>query len=172
MFLHGHEFADTALLLLFGDIVGEAVGGGALLGRVGEASHAVETGLTHKLFQLLEFLEGLARIADDEGGADGHVGQLAAEGVDEAQGAFAVDAALHGTEDAGVDVLEWDVDVVADIGVAAHDLDGVDGEGGGVGVVETNPLGTALGGEAFEQLAEHTFAVEVESVVGGVLTDD
>ena len=36
-------------------------------------------------------------------------------------------------------MLERDVDVVADILVAAHHLDGVEGEGGGVGVVEAYP---------------------------------
>ena len=68
--------------------------------------------------------------------------------------------------------MEGDVDVVADVFVAMHHLDGVDGERGGVGVVETNPRGAALGGEPFKQLAEGAAMVDVEAVIGGVLRDD
>ena len=121
---------------------------------------------------VLEFGLGLAGIAYDECGADADVGQGGAEVLQELQGAFAVDAALHGGEYAAVDVLQGDVDVVADVAVPLHCFDGIEGEGGGVGVVQAYPFGTALGGEQFEEFAESAATVEVETVVGGVLGDE
>ena len=160
------------MFLFVGHRVAEGVGRRALLGRVGEASHAVEACLADEVFQLFEFLFALAGVADDKGGADGYVGQFGAELLEQAQGALAVDAALHGAEDAAVDVLQGDVDVVADVGVAHDGVDGVLGEGGGVGVVEAYPRGSAFGGEAFEQFAQGAAVVEVETIPCGVLADD
>ena len=172
LFLDFHEFGNAAFFFFGADVVGELVGRGALFGGVGETAHAVETGLADKVFQFLEFLESFAGVADDEGGADGYVGQLMAEVLQEAESALAVDAALHGVEYTGVDVLQGDVDVVADVGVAADDVDGVEREGGRIGVVETYPGGTALGGQSVEEGTEHALTIEVEAIVGGVLCYD
>ena len=122
-----------------------------------------------KFFQFVELFNRLARVAHNKGGADGCIGEERAELAEQLEGSFAVDAALHGGEDAAVDVLQGNVDIVADVVVALHYLDGVDGERGGVGVVEANPLGTGFGGKPFEQLAEGAVAVEVETIVGCVL---
>ena len=167
-----HEFAYAALLFLFGDGVAERMGWRVFLGGIGEASHAVEAGLEEELFQFLEFGFGFARIADNKGGADADVGDEVAELLQELQGLFAVDATIHGVEQAGVDVLEGDVDIVADVRMLSDGLNGVDGERGRVGVVEANPWGAALGGEEVEKVAESAAAVEVEAVVGGVLSDE
>ena len=124
------------------------------------------------MFEFVEVGLGLAGVACDEGGADAYFGQLGAEVVEQLEGALAVDAALHGLEYAAVDVLEGYVDVVADVGVVFHGFDGVEGEGGGVGVVEAYPVGSALGGEQVEEVAQAAAAVAVEAVVGGVLRDE
>ena len=128
--------------------------------------------MADKLLELFEFTLRLAWIAYNEGGAYGGIGQLGAEPFEQAQGALAVDAALHRVEDARVDVLQRDVDVVADVLVAGDGVDGVFGEGGWVGVVEAYPGGAALSGQAVEQLAQGAVAVEVEAIPGGVLADD
>ena len=51
-------------------------------------------------------------------------------------------------------------------------MNGVDGERGRISVMEANPWGAALGGEEVEKVAESSSAVEVEAVVGGVLSDE
>ena len=51
-----------------------------------------------------------------------------AEVLHETQGAFAVNATLHGVENTGVDMLQGNVDIVADVVVTADDIDGVEGK--------------------------------------------
>ena len=38
--------------------------------------------------------------------------------------------------------------------------------------MKSNPLGSALGGKTFKQLAKTTMTIEVETVICGVLRDD
>src|SRR5207244_2283567 len=59
--------------------------GRALLVRIGEDTHVVEAGHLHEVEELLEIGIGLAGEADDEGGADGHAGNAAADALDHAE---------------------------------------------------------------------------------------
>ena len=68
--------------------------------------------------------------------------------------------------------MEGDVEVFADLRLGGHHLDHLLGEGGRVGVVEANPLQLFDATQPTQQLAKHTLAVEVDAVVGGVLSDD
>ena len=120
-------------------------GRSAFFGRIGETSHAVELSFADKLFEFLKLSFGLAGIADDECGSYADIRKLCAEGVEQTEGAFAVDTALHRGEDTAVDMLQGDVDIVADVVVTADDIDGIGGERGGVGVVQAYPTGTAFG---------------------------
>ena len=72
--MDGHKFGNAAFFLIGRNIVSEAIGWGAFLGRVGEASHAVKTGLADKLFEFLELFERLSWVADNQSGANGDVG--------------------------------------------------------------------------------------------------
>ena len=69
-------------------------------------------------------------------------------------------------------MLERYVDVVADVAVACNGIDGVVGEGGRVGVVQAYPFSAGLGGQPVEQRAQTAFAIEVQTVVGGILRND
>ena len=81
-------------------------------------------------------------------------------------------AAQHGRELGVGDVLEGDIEVLADLGLGGHHLDDILGEGGRIGVVEADPLDAVDAAQPPQQFGQHAFAVEVETVVGGVLRDD
>ena len=170
--MQGHQLIDAALLLLFGDGVAKGFGRGPLFGRIGKAAHAVEAGIGNELLELFELGLALAGIANDEGGTDADIGELLAETVQKGKGLPTVNAALHGMEQTAVDVLQRYVDVVADVGVLAHGLDGVEGKIGGIGVVEAYPRGSAFSGQPGEEVAQTAATVEVKAVVGGVLRND
>ena len=128
LFLDGHELADTALLFILANGVAEFLGGCVLFGRIGKAAHAVELSLANKLLEFFKLGFRLTGVADDESGADAYIGELGAKCVQEVERTFAVDATLHGGQNTAVDVLEGDVDVVADIFVATDYIDGISGE--------------------------------------------
>ena len=69
-------------------------------------------------------------------------------------------------------MLERYVDVVAYVAVASNGIDGVVGEGRRVCVVQAYPFGAGLGSQPVEQRAQTAFAIEVQTVVGGVLCND
>ena len=170
--LNGHEFVDALFFRGVVDGVAEGKGRGVFFGGVGKDAEAVEASGADEVLEFVESCLVLAGVAHDQGGADGHAGDHLPHFVQEGQCAFAVDAAVHGVENAAVDVLEWDVDVFADIRVAGNSLNGVEWEGGWVGVVEPDPFGAGLGGEAFEEGADAPLAVEVDAVVGCILSNN
>ena len=99
-------------------LVGEGVGAHGEFEHIGvvvaHASKDVEGGLM--------VLFGLAAEAGDDIGGDGAVGQVAAYGIDAVQIPFARVAAVHAFQHAAAAALHGQMDILADVVVARHDL--------------------------------------------------
>ncbi len=115
---------------------------------------------------------GFAGEADDEGGADDDAGDDAAGLFDELEEDVSGAAALHGLEDGGAGVLEGDVEVFGDVGVAGDGFEEAGGDLVGVGVEEAEPAEAGEGGEGVEELGEAFGEAEIFAVAGGVLADE
>ena len=68
--------------------------------------------------------------------------------------------------------MERDVNIIADVVVTTDNINSIDRERGRISVVEAYPRGADFGGKTFEEVAQTTFAIEVETIVGGVLRND
>ena len=125
-------------------------GVGAVLGGEGEEAGPVELRRLEELEQQVVVLLGLARVAEDEGGAEGGVGIGGSDVGDAAQEALAVAPAAHAGEQRAGHVLQREVEV----GHAGREdgLDQLVGQPGGVQVEQPGALdpgrhGPGEGGE-------------------------
>ncbi len=170
--LYFHEAGEAAFDVGVVDLVGKGFGGGTFFGGVSECAEAFELEFFDAFGEGFEGFGGFAGEADDHGGAQDDVGHGGAQcGEAFSQGGVAGGAA-HGFEDGGVEVLEGDVDVVADFRLTGDELDQVVGEAGGVEVEEADPEVAGYVAESGEEVAEVGVVVEVGAVGGDVLGDE
>lgn len=185
MLLGLHGEAEAAALNGRRDLVGELGGAGAFFLGVEENAEALEALFLDKFEEGLEVVVGFAGETDDEGGADGEVGDVGAEVAKERLNVLARGFALHCVEDVGVDVLEGDVDVGDDFGVMCDGADEFVAPMGWVGVEDSDPEVAFDLGKFVEEVDEGWAAggvnglaragaagPEVHAVVGCVLADE
>ncbi len=79
--------------------------------------------LVDKGEQTLELLLGFAGKTDDEGGAQGHVGDAPADPGEQGTDRGRIDAAVHHAKNRVVDMLQGDVEVLADLLLAGDQLE-------------------------------------------------
>src|ERR1019366_4980229 len=91
------------------------------------------------------------------------------EGLEEEVGAC---AALHALEHSGRGVLEWNVEIFADVVMAGDGREQAAGDAVGVGVEEAEPAEAFDAGERVEQEGEAVLEAEIFAVAGGVLADE
>ncbi len=98
----------------------------------------VEPGRFDEPAQRGELLFSLAREADDERGPDGRVRELRPDAVEEPERPGPVEAPPHGFDEAGIGMLEGDVEVAADLR-AGHRLEQAAGDLLGIAVEKADP---------------------------------
>ena len=119
---------------------GASVGGRrARLGAEGEGAEVVEAGPFDEVEEMGEVLLGLAREADDEGGAQEDVGRQFAGAVEQPEVALGGAAPAHRPQHLRVAVLERHVDIGEEAALAPHQPQQLLVEGGGIGVEEAEP---------------------------------
>ena len=121
-----------------GTCVVEAGGVGPVLAREGEEAGPVELRRGEELEQEIVVALGLARVAEDEGGAEGGVGLGGPDVGDAAQEAVAVAPAAHAGQQRTRDVLQREVEVRHAGG--EHGLDQLVGQPGGIEVEQAGAL--------------------------------
>ena len=112
-------------------------GVGALLGGKREESGPVQLGRGQERQQLVVVLLGLARVAHDEGRAQGGVGVDRPDALDAGQEAVAVAPAAHAAQVRSRHVLQGQIEVGA--AGRAHDVDQTVGELGWIQVEQAGP---------------------------------
>ena len=160
------------MLHLVGNVVGHVVGSSAFLRREGEHAGTLEAHVLDKLAQLLEVFFGLAREADDESGAKSDVWDMLAHIFHETYGLLFVHATAHGLQDVGADVLQGQVDVMADLGILAHQVKQLVGKAERIAVMQADPLEAVDVAKGLHQLHDVGLSVEVVAVIGQVLGNE
>ena len=144
------DLAGDALLELHGlfvtggfDLLRELAfhfgGARAFLLRVAKDAEPLKAGAADEVEEVLEFLLGLAGEADDEGGSDRDAGDAGTDAGEEGLDVLGAGLAAHELEHAGMDVLEGDVDVAADVAGGGDGGDEFVAPMRGVGVEEAEP---------------------------------
>ena len=164
-----HDLAAARLLLLEGDPVGQAERGGASLGRVGENAEVVEPGRLRRTGAARRTLSSFARKADDERGPDRRVRELRPDAIEEPERPGPVEAPPHGFDEAGIGMLEGDVEVAADLRTG-HRLEQAVRDLLGIAVEEAQPGDAGDTREPLQEPGEPvpdpTVAAEPGRVVG------
>ncbi len=122
----------------------------------------LEAYVAHELFQLGEIGLRFARITDQQRACAAPDRDGSCAGGDQLHRLRLGVAPLHGRELGVGDVLERNVEVLADFGLRGHDLDHLVGECRGVGVVQAYPLDASDAAQPAKQFGQHPSAVEVE----------
>src|SRR6185312_3287140 len=149
--LDAQQLAATRVDLLLRDALGEQRGDGAFFAGEVEDADVIELGLAHEVAQLLERRLCLARVAGDEGGAEGAVGDARAEALDQVADLSLAVPAPHRLEHAAVDVLDRNVEVAGHPRLPADRVEQLVAAGGGVSVVEPDPAEAVDGPELAQQ---------------------
>jgi len=156
--------------------MGQKCGRCPLFFRVIEDTHAIDLGFTHEIAEALEGSLVLARVADDECGTQGEVGDDAAGTLDHVAHRLAGVATAHLLQDLVVDVLHRYVQVLRDARLARHHVQELVGDGRGIGIMQANPAQTLDLGEAPQQSGEVRsrvgFAIRQIAAVGGEILCD
>ena len=163
----------VAALLLHGqrDVVLQLGGRRARLLGIHKHAHVREAALIHEVNQLLELRVGLARVAHDEGGADGPARQLGRDAVQQGHRVALAQAAAHVDEQAVADVLQGHVDIGAEARVGGQGVQHLVAQEAREGVHEAEP-GVGLDpGQRAQQGGQAQLAVVVAPVAGAVLGD-
>ncbi len=178
LLLQLHKALEALFLYLFGHGIRQFVGLGALDRAVFEAADPIQLRLVDKVEQHLEVLLGLAREADDKGGAQGDLGADLAPLLDPLQGALDGAGTLHQFQDARAGMLQRDIEVGQYLAIA-HQGDDVIHVRIGVDVVQTHPdieLGQLFAQGHHAGLDRHAVVeagavLDVHAIGGGVLGD-
>lgn len=137
--LKPHQTVPTGLFGFGGNLVLHLGATRAFLLRIPENAEAFEFGFADKRLEFGDIGFGLARKADNEGGADGDAGDAGADALDEIADVVAAGLALHGAEHVVGDVLQGNVDVAGDFRALGDGLDELVAPMRGVGVEQANP---------------------------------
>ena len=130
----------------------------------------IETLGLQEAFEMLEMLLGFPRESHDQGRAQHGIRQLLANAVQQPLVHIRLPGAVHRPQHLGVTVLQWQVEIghhVRHVPVRGEHLRC---EACGIGVMHPDPGDLHLS-ESPQQLRQFGFSVEIESVIGGDLTD-
>ena len=171
MLLCFHESIAPLHLDRFGQVIGKPLGGRAGLQRIREDADALKLLGPGERQQLLELRIALAREADDERGAQRQPRDARAQIAEQFFRLSTVHLALHAAQHAIVDVLQRQVQVGHDLPRLGQCVDELVREVDRVGVKDADPLDALKRVEFAQKLREAHAAVQIQSVVGGVLSD-
>ena len=144
----------------------------ALLGGEGEHAHPLNAGLLQKIAQLLKFRLPLAGQTGNQAGAQHQTGDALPQGLKKAPDLPAGAPAVHGLQDAVVDMLDGDIQIFDDLVIGGDLVNQLVVKLVGVQVVETDPLYPLDFGQLTAQGGKTPLAVQVGAVAGDVLGDD
>lgn len=171
LFLKAHDFILPFVFFGLANRVAQLVGWRVILLRVSEDAQSVEARSFDELHKFLVLFTGFRRVAGDKGGAQGDVGNGLADAFYHIIYIGCASATSHTLEDFVVDVLDGDVQIVAELRVFFHHIQDFEGEVERVGVVQTEPFDTFHLGESLHQGGQFPFARQIDAVVGQILGD-
>src|SRR5208337_3444771 len=111
---------------------------------VREDAEPVKPRLLDKLLQNLKVAERFAGEADDEAGAQRDLRDRRADFLQRLQKNFGAGAPLHTLQNGGRRVLQWQVEIFADVRVLRDGLDQAAGNAVGIGIEEADRKSTRL----------------------------
>src|SRR5580692_1316522 len=169
--LYFHDLLRTLLFDLRGDIVVKLVRGRTFLMRIGKDPDAVETMLAQEILQLLYVRIRFPGEAGDQGCPQTDAGDFFPDGADQVGHVLPGELAAHSGQHPVAGVLKRHVEVVADIGPVAHNVEDLQREFGRVSIVQPDPMQAGDISEAMEQIGEGPPPVNIEAVIGQFLRD-
>ena len=164
-----HDVIGAALLRLLVDLVRHFCGHGVFLGGVGKAAEAVKPDGLDEVTQLCVLLLGLTGEARDQRRAQRDAGDGGTQAGDGVLNFLASAAAVHGLEHGIITVLDGQVKIRHDLGVAHHGGDKFVGDAFRIGVQHANPADALDLLQRVQQIADGTGLAPVLAVGGGVL---
>ena len=149
-------------------------GGGrcAVLGGIGECAHPVERMFRHETHKLVKIRFGFAGKAEHDGCAENEPGSTAADIVRDFADVFRAAVAVHVAQHMCRDMLNRNVDIIADFRVAVHCVNKFFRDGVGIGIKHANPMQPLNFGQFFKQFTQHGFSVKVNAVCRSVLRNN
>jgi hypothetical protein len=170
--LGDHDFFEAGLFDQVGYLVPHSPGWGIGFEGIGEHPESVETEVADKREQFLMLGVGFAGKTGDEGRANGYAGDSGANSFQQSFRLSSGNATVHGSQNAIVDVLEGDIDVLDHLLGFSNGVDHVVGEDRGVSVHQADPDQAIEGIKFAEQPGEAKAVVQIGSVASGILTDE
>ena len=140
LLLHLHQLVGTGLLFFLGQLVLHPEGMCILLMRVGENTQTFKFHAFHKVYHFLKLPFALSRMPGNQGGTDGNLWDQITNAMDQFLLLFSGSASAHGLEYIRRTVLEWNVQVLANIWTLLHDFNHIHRKTGRIGIVQANPV--------------------------------
>ena len=159
----------AALLGFLVELVGHLRGHGVFLGRVGKAAQAVKFDGLDEVAQLGVLLLGLAGEARDQRGAQRDTGDGSPQPGDGILDLLAAATAVHRFQHGVVAVLDGQVKIGHDLGVADEGRNKFIADTFRIGVQHANPADTVDFLQAVQQLTDGTGFAPVLTISSGVL---
>ena len=159
----------AALLGFLVQLIGHLRRHGVLLGGVGKAAKAVKLHGLDEVAQLGVLFLGLTGEAGDQGGAQRDAGDGRTQAGDRILDLSAAAAAVHGLQHGIITVLDGQVQIGHDLGVADHRRNKGITDALRVGVEDANPADALDLLQAVEQLTDRAGLAPILAVGGGVL---
>ena len=144
----------------------------AFLLRVGESPHTLEACPLHELYEFLEVFLCLTREANEQCCAQMQTRHLLADALYELHCLRLSNMAMHTCEHIVGDVLQSDVEILANVRLLTNNVKQFKRELVRISVVQTNPLHTLYICDVRDKVGDMTFAVDVHSVVCQFLSDN
>ena len=166
-----HDVIGAALLRLLVDLVRHFCGHGVFLGGVGKAAEAVKPDGLDEVTQLCVLLLGLTGEARDQRRAQRDAGDGRAQPGNRVLDLLTSAAAVHGLEHRVITVLDGQVEIGHDLGVADHGGNKCIADTFRIGVQDTDPADAVDFLQAVQQLTDGAGSAPVLAVGGGVLRD-
>ena len=164
-----HDVIGAALLRLLVDLVRHFCGHGVFLGGVGKAAEAVKLDGLDEVTQLCVLLLGLTGEARDQRRAQRDAGDGRAQPGNRVLDLLTSAAAVHGLEHRVITVLDGQVEIGHDLGVADHGGNKRIADTFRIGVQDTDPADAVDFLQAVQQLTDGAGSAPVLAVGGGVL---
>ena len=171
--LHAHQFVEPALFHLLRHIVLVVFGrvGSFLLG-IGKGTHALKASPLGECYQFLKILIGLAGESYHQRRTDMDAGHFTAQALHQVVGFLLGDMALHAVEHVVADMLQGDVEVLADIFLLPHHPQQVPREMRRIGIVQSYPFHALNVGHLLHKFCNMLLTVDVHAVIGQFLRND
>ena len=168
-----HQDVEPALLLLFGHIVGKMSRSiRTLLLAIGESSEPFEACLTAEVQQLLKLLLSFSRMPDYHSGTKRDAGHAGPEFGHQMSCPGPVDMTAHIGEHNVGDMLQRDVEMLANLGVDSHLLEHVIRKICRIRIMNADPFDAGDVRQAAYKLCQTPLFVEIYTVVGGILGNE